>query len=331
MDPIPWIQTILADFPTVNVAVGREYLAMIDSYLNMVDVSYRPVAAGMLRTAAASAANEERRTVLLEAAAAIEAVTENPFVAWEDDPVPPPTFRPAKARPKRKRPMTVDQFRAANTRKASILQLGGFTPTFKPTASNFGLRPLGLPGEKWPTWQSRPLLFVCQMNLTEAPVVPPLLEGIQLLTFFVDPGLENLELTNGGDWVVRTYTSLDGLVPIPVPAGAPKVKNGFECRWAACDDYPTNDDPDVVVPEGMRRPRDELDNVARTKIGGYASLILCEHWWDHWAHPSKPKFCVQINSEEQAGVIWDDWGAIYLARGTARGRHDQWFLDWQCF
>ena len=66
---------------------------------------------------------------------------------------------------------TLAEFKLLNTRKASILQVGGFRPTFDPTASNFGIAPLGLPEEEWPVWDSKPLLFVCQMNLSTATVL----------------------------------------------------------------------------------------------------------------------------------------------------------------
>ena len=104
------------------------------------------------------------------------------------------------------------EFRRLNTRKASVLQVGGFRPTLDPSASNFGRAPLGLPGEEWPMWDSKPLLFVCQFNLATAPSVPPLLAGIKLITFFVNPELGELSEENGGDWRLRAYNSLDGLV-----------------------------------------------------------------------------------------------------------------------
>jgi uncharacterized protein YwqG len=223
------------------------------------------------------------------------------------------------------------EFKQLNTRKASVLQVGGFRPMFDPAASNFGLAPLGLPGEEWPAWESKPLLFVCQMNLATAPAVPPLLSGIQLITFFIDPALGNVSQENGKDWVLRAYPSLEGLVRIAAPAGAPKVKKGFECRWEECEDHPNHDDSEMVIPAGSRRPRAELENVARTKIGGYATTIQSEPWWGYQAHPGEPKFCLQINSEERAGVFWGDGGAIYVARGTAPDYRDRWFLDWQCF
>ena len=226
---------------------------------------------------------------------------------------------------------TLSEFKQLNTRKASILQVGGFRPTFDPTASNFGMGPLGSPGEEWPAWESKPLLFVCQLNLTTAPAVPPLLADIQLITFFVNPEFGILSEDNGKDWRLRAYKSLEGLARIPAPSDAPKVKKGFECRWEECEDHPNHDDPEMVIPPGSRRPRTQLENVARTKVGGYASTIQSEPWWGAKAHRSEPKYCLQINSEEKAGLIWGDGGTIYLARGTAAGSEDQWFLDWQCF
>ena len=38
-----------------------------------------------------------------------------------------------------------------------------------------------------------------------------------------------------------------------------------------------------------------------------------------------------IDSEEKVGLFWGDGGTVYLARGTAPGCEDEWFLDWQCF
>jgi uncharacterized protein YwqG len=209
--------------------------------------------------------------------------------------------------------------------------VGGFRPSFDPLASNFGLKPLGLPGESWPVWAGKPLLFVCQLNLTTAPAVPALLEVIKLITFFVNPDHAGLSEENGNDWCLRAYKSLDGLVPTSAPGDAPKVRKGFECLWEEHEDHPNHDDPELAVPAGSRRPRAHLENLARTKVGGYASTIQSEPWWGHRPHPSAPRYCLQINSEEKVGLAWGDGGTLYLARGTASGCEDQWYLDWQCF
>jgi uncharacterized protein YwqG len=225
----------------------------------------------------------------------------------------------------------IEEFRQLNTRRASILQVGGLRPTGDPFASNFGLLPLGLPSEPWPLMNEKPMMFVCQMNLAAAPEVPALLRDIKLITFFVKGSASALKKENGKGWCLRAYESLDGLAPIARPEKAPSVKRGFECRWEACDDYPNHDDPERIVPDGFDADEIELDNVARTKIGGYASSIQSEPWWGCKKHTADPAFCVQINSEEKVGLVWGDGGAIYLARGTAEGRQSDWFLDWQCY
>jgi uncharacterized protein YwqG len=221
-------------------------------------------------------------------------------------------------------------YKRLNTRKASIVHVGGFRPTGDPSASNFGLRALGAPGEEWPASDGKPLLFICQLNLTAAPVVPPLLQDIQLVTFFADPDAA-LGKENGEDWRVFAYKSLDGLTAMNRPGDAPAMKRGFECRWEVCEDQPNYDDPDRVVPEGFDDDDVELENVARTKIGGYLSTIQSEPWWNSQDHPDEPAYCIQINSEEKVGLAWGDAGAVYLARGTAESSKDRWFLDWQCY
>jgi len=222
-----------------------------------------------------------------------------------------------------------EEYRRLNTRKASILSVGGFRPTFDPLAPNFGAIPVGLQGEAWPFWEAKPLLFVCQLNLTTAPAVPALLQDLKLITLFVKEDCDTLAEENGTDWCLRAYKTLDGLVPSIAPPGTPKVKKGFECRWEECEDHPNPDDPDLVSVPGTRRPRSNFENVIRTKVGGYASTLQAEPWWDSRAHASQPKYCLQINSEEKAGLFWGDGGTVYIARGTAPGCEEQWFLDWQ--
>jgi hypothetical protein len=223
----------------------------------------------------------------------------------------------------------VEEYRRLNTRKASVLEVGGFRPTFDPLASNFGSTPVGLPGEAWPFWDAKPMLYVCQLNLKAAPAVPPFLQDVQLLAFFVNEDCGTLAKENGTDWCLRAYKSLEGLAPIAAPAGAPRVRKGFECRWSECEDHPNHDDPDLIAVPGARRPRANFDNVIRTKVGGYASTLQSEPWWGYQAHPGEPRYCFQINSEEKAGLQWGDGGTVYIARGTAAGFEDHWFLDWQ--
>jgi uncharacterized protein YwqG len=194
-------------------------------------------------------------------------------------------------------------------RKTSVVQVGGFRPTLDPFATNFGMKPLALVGETWPESSGKPMLFICQLNLASAPVIPDRLTDIKLITFFVETDTASLAEENGDNWCLRAYKSLDGLTPLAAPPEAPKIKKGFECRWEEITDA----------------------KAARTKIGGSGSYIQSEPWWDYRAHPSAPAYCLQINSEEKVGLAWGDAGTVYLARGTADGCQDQWFLDIQFF
>src|ERR1035441_6986513 len=163
---------------------------------------------------------------------------------------------------------TFAEFRRLNTRRTSVVQVGGFRPTGDPLASNFGLRLLGTEVGEWPTRNGKPLPYVCQLNLTAAPFIPALLQDIALITFFVDSEMEELTKHNGGDWCLRAYPSLSGLMAIAPPGNAPALKRGFECRWEECDDHPNYDDPDRIVPDGFDDSEVELENLARTKTGG---------------------------------------------------------------
>ena len=190
-----------------------------------------------------------------------------------------------------------------------MVQVGGFRPTLDPFASNFGMTPLARAGEAWPEYGGKPMLFVCQLNLSNAPVVPERLADIKLITFFVEPETAALHEENGHNWVLRAYKSLDGLAPMTAPPDAPKVRKGFECRW-----------------------EERVDAKAdRTKIGGSGSYIQSEPWWEYRAHTCAPAYCLQINSEEKVGLGWGDSGTLYIARGTAGGCEDQWFLEIQFF
>ena len=224
-----------------------------------------------------------------------------------------------------------EEFRQRNTRTASVLNVGGFRPTKNILASNFCRAPVGLANETWPAIHSAPLAFICQMNLKDAPAVPDILKDIALLTFFASTEDSELGRENGDGWVLRTYQSLEGLTLLSPPPQVPPTGKPFECAWEKMEDHPNYDDPERVSVRGARAPRSGFDNVARTKIGGYASTIQSTPWWGHDPHPSQPRFCLQINSEEKAQLAWGDAGTLSIARGTAPGPQEQWFLDWQCF
>lgn len=140
-------------------------------------------------------------------------------------------------------------------------------------------------------------------------MVPERLSDIELITFFVRSDTAALAEENGRNWLLRAHKSLDGLTPMAASPDAPKIRKGFECR----------------------REESADTKAARTRMGGSGSYIQSEPWWDYRAHPGAPAYCLQINSEEKAGLAWGDAGTLFIARGTAPGCEDQWFLDIQFY
>ena len=223
-----------------------------------------------------------------------------------------------------------EEFKRMNTRKASVLQIGGFRPTLDPCATHFGKAPVAHLDETWPCHNGVPMMAVCQINLDSAPAVPQALADLRLLTFFVAPEAD-LGRENGEGWCLRAYSGLDGLSTLAIPPDAPKISKGFECLWQEEEDHPHHDDPETARVPGARWPQRGFDNVMRSKVGGYASTIQSEPWWGRDTHPAEPRYCLQIDSEEKLGLAWGDAGCLFIARGAAAGYRHCWFLDWQCY
>lgn len=227
------------------------------------------------------------------------------------------------------------EFRRLNVRPASILEVGGFRPTGDPLASNMALLPVMKPGEKWPhDNQNLPMQFIAQLNLTEAPYVPELLQDIALLTIFVGSRCIEEEFVRGS-WELRSYGTLDGLELV---AAAPRPWHwlkGFECRWKEILDYPCYDDNLMRLPAGYNLEDDLPEeihglNIKRSKVGGFASTIqhavgfqaLTEH------SDETVNFVLQIDSEEKSRLMWADNGTLYIGRRLGT---DQWFASCQFY
>ena len=171
-----------------------------------------------------------------------------------------------------------------NTRKISIIHVGGFRPTGNPFASHFGLTPLGLPNQEWPTFfgaqglssgsrnqESKNLFFICQLNLSEVPYVPEILSDVKLLNVFVHP-----EFVDGEYFCIRAYKSLENLVPMNVPEDATFHK-GFEVSYELAEDNPQLSDQELVLPDAIEdRFSKELDEIADclTISSGISTLVL---------------------------------------------------------
>lgn len=207
--------------------------------------------------------------------------------------------------------------RKKNARDCARLQLGRFRPTLNPLATNFALAAVAAAGEPWPG-EGRPMHYICQLNLTEAPFISPALADVALLTSFV-ADFECFIATGCAPdtWCLRAYPALDGLVPLARPQGiaAPeKLKReqrprGFEGRWSKATDHPLYDDPDREDSDD----EPDADHIYATKLGGYPSNLQHAVEWPGGDFA----YVLQIDSEAKVGLSWADRGIVYVGRGIA--------------
>jgi hypothetical protein len=221
-------------------------------------------------------------------------------------------------------------------RRACLIQVGGMPPPDDLAASWFGTVHLGAAGEVWPTHGGSPMIPLGQLNLREAPYVPPVLADVAMLTvFFANTALEGGS-QNGDGWLVRTYASLDGLEPMAMPdearaalseiCGTTTPLKPFPIRYSVLDaDYP--DWPDVAgdpdIPEEIEEEWEEHFGAhPGLKLGGWPSLRQAELMWDD------VEFAFQLGAEPRSGFALYGDGMCYFGRGT-RNRRDVWAFEYQ--
>ncbi|WP_155299166.1 DUF1963 domain-containing protein [Deinococcus kurensis] len=234
----------------------------------------------------------------------------------------------------------LEEFKRLNARPASMLQVGGVMPTHRPLASHIGLRPVMRPHETWPLdTLERPMQFIAQLNLTEAPYLPEVLKQYALLTIFVAEDCIQQRFAQGS-WTLRAYPTLADLIPVEAPNQPWHWMRGFECQWQMITDYPAYDDAQLRLPDGLSLEDDLPEeihgfNVARSKVGGFASTIQhavefvsATQTPDDWQRDDSPPFVFQINSEEKARLMWADNGTLYVGKRTGT---DEWFASCQFY
>jgi uncharacterized protein DUF1963 len=236
-------------------------------------------------------------------------------------------------------PETLESLKSKLARHACLIEVDArFAPADPVVASWFGRVDLALPGEPWPTFGGAPMAPVAQLNLREAPYVPPALADIALLTVFFGSDVFSRDSENGDGWVVRAYPALDDLRAIQAPDGA--VEQLDDIRYGGkpirpmpiryrdlAVDYPDWADvsPDLTIPEAIEDAwEDHFFPHEGSKLGGWPSLIQAEIFWAPWnEHPANPEYVFQIDSVPDANFKLVAGAVCYFGRGTGAAR-DVW-------
>ena len=227
----------------------------------------------------------------------------------------------------------VEALKKQLVRRASRAVLGGFHPPADPFTSWFGKVNVALPGEDWPTSAARPMMPLCQFNLTGVPFRPNSLSDVAFLTIFIAQDELPDGTPNGDGWLLRAYPTLDGLVALEPPADHGHLEP-LPIRWELIEeDYPTWEDVDALEmsPELEDQYSELLETQQGTKIGGWPFTVQSQIYWAPGnQHPASPEYVLQIDNEGEARWSWGDVGFGYIGRGTGAARN-VWTLEWQCY
>lgn len=213
-------------------------------------------------------------------------------------------------------------------RKASVSQIGGFKPPENPCASWFGGHAVKLSNETIPEYNGKKMFPLLQVNCSELPFVPKQLNEIALFVVWINQEELPFDKDHGDGWLIREYTSLDGLEQIEEINKPNHVKTfpikwslseteapGWEDAWELVDLSTVNDDD-----EASDLFFEKYQNSSSTKVGGYPSDI--QHGVGRL-----DEFVFQIGSEEKANWNWVDSGIAYFIKTEENG----WEFDCQFY
>ena len=210
--------------------------------------------------------------------------------------------------------------------------------------SHFGGQPYFEKGEEWPRArddfrENRELEFVFQIYNESGIALP---ENIKLVQFYYDLDDEFSFETKDGGWLVKIYEDIrpENYLFIAKPKKNKTVKY-CEIKHKQIKSLPDWQGLDVYSPNASKlscvldedEPWKNYDKIAKklvgekeicSQLGGYA------YWVQGDDNPGKDNFTFlfQIDSEDNAGLMWGDCGLIYVFY-DARNKKTEFVL--QCY
>ncbi|KIN71378.1 DUF1963 domain-containing protein [Sulfitobacter guttiformis] len=206
-----------------------------------------------------------------------------------------------------------------------------------PFATMFGTVRLAQQGEAWPSHGGTPMWPLCQINLTQAPLIPERLGDLSLITLFIAPDhataptriIDTRNPDPAATWALRSYPTLGGLTIPKAPTHGSALSPRFGEWEGLRSDYANYDVAGQVIDTEKNDPGayDWSATIQKTKLGGWPATVQSEPWWDYTKSRDNWDFVMQIENEPAAG--WSGWGegAAFIAR--SRQRPHLWAIDVQ--
>lgn len=225
--------------------------------------------------------------------------------------------------------MDIQDIKRQLAKPASKFEAGGFRPTDSLEESWLGRVFLYRPDEEIPTnAEGQPLIPYAQFYLPALPYVSPLLDGVKVMTVFINEPFPDGEERMGENWLIREYTANDELVRKdlsvdtflkPFPLKATLVEADYPL-WDG-GGVPRELELEVLKLEDDGVIESYYDLITHTyehKIGGYPSF--CQSGID----PGDDyEFVFQISTDAKIQLNVIDNGSLMFWKHRATG---EWFI-----
>ncbi len=212
--------------------------------------------------------------------------------------------------------------------------IGGVRPDPSNRATSWwGSNFLGASGEDVPTGSDgQPMDPLLQIRTDELAETLAGWEGIALLTLWLD---RKASFWEGSGFVIRTYASLEGLVPIGPGYREDGLFPSFPILWSAPQpEQPGWENMADRVPGPVARARKDgwffetealkacnaMQTTHPVKLGGWPTWIQGDQW------PEDATFLFQVDSTDKGKLPLGDAGSIYFFRDAGG-----WILRADCY
>lgn len=211
-------------------------------------------------------------------------------------------------------------------RPAVLAEIGGARPEKEDRAKSWwGGNFLGAEGESVPACQQSgaPMHPVVQIRVDELPQNLPGFEGIALLTLWMDLHSDEIwRAKNGDGFLVRTYSTLEDLVPLGPGFRESPALPTFPVFWReTLLEQPSWEDMAGEVPVKVARSQDDtwfaesryltdhyykLRSVRPIKLGGWPAWIQGADW------PADAEYVFQVDATYKGKLHVGDGGSVYI-------------------
>ena len=177
--------------------------------------------------------------------------------------------------------------------------------------------------EEWPFFDSKPLVPVLSILTQELPYVPTNFDNLALINIYAWEDYAPIG-EDDGSVVIKTYKSIDGLVPLRKPESINKPC--FRIKWEKKNDFQDTSQLEESLTESefqeYKTRIDELNkkfpNNYGIKIGGWPTLVQETYFLKF----DEPEFVFQVDCNEV--FMFCDSGIGYVFNSSKHGWTSHW-------